>query len=219
MQTQPAAVSSPGPRRLFPHLPEAGFGHTFGSSNAQDECFVATPVSTDNTETEAGAIPGSMCDPERHRPALTRYFKRHWGRGPEAEDLVQEALLRLIRSPRPIDNEEAYVIRIAGNLIRDKLRREQSRQAKQHVPLEDNISFLATEEPGCERVYESKRQWERVLAALQELPPRCCQVFLLQRYEGWTYTAIAKHLGISASAVEKHMMRALLHLQARLTDR
>lgn len=160
-----------------------------------------------------------MRDAERHRLALIRYFTRHWGPGPEVEDLVQEALLRLIRSPQQVDNEEAYVVRIAANLLRDRQRRDQSHHTKQHVTLDDTISFLATEEPGCDRVYESRRQMDQLMAALEELSPRCRQVFLLQRYEGWTYTAIAKHLGISASAVEKHMMRALLHLQTRLTER
>ena len=180
---------------------------------------MVTPAPIDNNESAIDETSTGGRDFECHRPVLTRYFRRHWGRESEIEDLVQEALLRLIRSPRPIDNEEAYVVRIAGNLIRDRLRREQSHQAKQHVSLDENIAYLTTEEPGCERVYESKRQWDQVLAALHELSPRCCQVFLLQRYEGWTYTAIAKHLGISASAVEKHMMRALLHLQTRLMDR
>ena len=55
-------------------------------------------------------------------------------------------------------------------------------------------------------------------SSLDELPPRTSRAFLLQRYEGLTYSAIAKQLGISVSAVEKHMMRALLHLQARLAD-
>ncbi len=180
---------------------------------------MVNPVSTDMTAAGTGGASSSLRDVECHRPVLTRYFRHHWGRESDIEDLVQEALLRLIRTPRDIDNEEAYVVRVAGNLIRDRLRRDQSHLAKQHIPLDDNIAFLATEEPGCERVYEGKRQWDQLLAALEELSPRCRHVFLLQRYEGWTYTAIAKHLGISASAVEKHMMRALLHLQTRLTDR
>ncbi len=149
---------------------------------------------------------------------LIRYVRRHWPHEADIEDLAQEALLRLLRASVRAENAEAYVVQIASNLMRDRARRNQSRQVDRHTSLDDNIEYLPSEEPGCERVYESRRRFDRFRAALAGLPPRCREVFLLQRYEGLTYTAIAKRLGISVSAVEKHMMRALLHLQTRLDE-
>ncbi len=49
-------------------------------------------------------------------------------------------------------------------------------------------------------------------AALAELPERTQTVFVLHRFEGLRYGEIAVTLGISVSAVEKHMMRAMSHI-------
>ena len=160
-------------------------------------------------------------DSARHfRPMLMRYFRRHLGSGADAdaEDLAQEALIRLIRSPIQATNTEAYLLRIASNLLRDRFRRDRTHRQPLHDSFETRLHDLPSEEPGGDRVYEDKERLRHFLEALDQLPPRCRQVFLLQRYDGLTYTSIAKRLSISVSAVEKHMMRALLHFQARLAE-
>lgn len=172
--------------------------------------YPATPPN--NTPTQE-ALPHSV---QRFRPVLLRYFHRHLDNPADIEDLTQEALIRLLRSSTDIANAEAYLLRIASNLLRDRFRREQTHQTAQHESIDASLHEWPSEEPGCERVYEDREHLQRFLNELGALPPRCRQVFLLQRYEGMTYSAIAKRLGISVSAVEKHMMRALLHFQARL---
>lgn len=171
----------------------------------------------DDEPTEAGQVPAA-CDARRFRPMLLRYFRRHLHHEADAEDLAQEALMRLVRSPTQVEHAESYVLRIASNLLRDRFRRERSHHAGLHDPLDDTLHELTSEEPGTDDVYASRERLARLLAALDELSPRCRQVFLLQRYEGMTYTAIARQLQVSVSAVEKHMMRALLHLQTRLAE-
>lgn len=157
-------------------------------------------------------------DVQRFRPMLLRYFRRHLQHDADAEDLAQEALMRLMRSPTQVEHAEAYVLRIAANLLRDRFRRDRSHHTGLHEPLEGTLHELPSEEPATDDVYASRERLERLLSALDELSPRCRQVFLLQRYDGMTYTAIARQLQVSVSAVEKHMMRALLHLQARLAE-
>jgi RNA polymerase sigma-70 factor (ECF subfamily) len=172
-----------------------------------------TPAST------AGDADG--IESARHfRPMLIRYFRRHLGNGTDAdaEDLAQEALIRLIRSPTQATNTEAYLLRIASNLLRDRFRRERSHRQPLHDSFEARLHDMPSEEPGSDRVYEDKERLRHFLEALDQLPPRCRQVFLLQRYDGLTYASIAKRLAISVSAVEKHMMRALLHFQTRLAE-
>lgn len=58
----------------------------------------------------------------------------------------------------------------------------------------------------------------RALAALNELPERTRRVFVLVRFEEMSYKLVAQRLGVSVSAVEKHVMKALRHLNARLRD-
>ena len=161
---------------------------------------------------------GPATQAQRLRPVLLRYFRRHVGNEADVEDLAQEALVRLLHAPADVDNAEAYLLRIASNLLRDRFRREQSHRVAWHEPFDERLHAWPSEEPGSDRVYEDRERLQRFLAELAQLPPRCRQVFLLQRYEGMTYTAIARQLQVSVSAVEKHMMRALLHLQARLAE-
>lgn len=176
-------------------------------------------------ETGAGGLgatpPGDVARlAQRYRPALMRYFGRHLASREDAEDLTQETLARLSQQPSTegLVNAEAYLLRIASNLLRDRFRRDRSHHASEHVSIDASMQEWPGEEPSCERVYEDRERLQAFLQALDELPPRCRQVFLLQRYEGLTYSAIAKRLEISVSGVEKHMMRALLHFDVRLGD-
>lgn len=157
---------------------------------------------------------------QRYRPALIRYFVRHLGMRDDAEDLAQEALERLARKSPDVDiaNVEAYLFRIASNLLRDRFRRDSSHHVHDHVSFDGLADSEPGEEPSSERVYEDRERLQAFVQALDALPPRCRQVFLLQRYEGLTYSAIAKRLQISVSAVEKHMMRALLHFDRSLGE-
>ena len=156
----------------------------------------------------------------RHRPAVLRYFSRHLASRADAEDLTQETMMRVLRMPSlgSVLNVEAFLLQIAANLLRDRFRRDKSHQVLQHVSIDEVASDWPSEDPHGECVYEGGRRLQAFMAALDELSPRCRQVFLLQRYEGMTYSAIAKRLQISVSAVEKNMMRALLHFDTRLGE-
>lgn len=159
---------------------------------------------------------------QRFRPVLLRYFNRHLGSPEDAEDLTQDALARLTQQPAhrlaALVNAEAFLMRIAANLLRDRFRRDRSHHVADHVALEGTPLGWRGEEVSSERVYEDRARLQAFLHALDGLSPRCRKVFLLQRYDGLTYSAIAKQLGISVSAVEKHMMRALMHLDATLGE-
>ncbi|MBN9318276.1 MAG: sigma-70 family RNA polymerase sigma factor, partial [Caulobacterales bacterium] len=69
-----------------------------------------------------------------------------------------------------------------------------------------------------ERVLLGREKLDRALAVLQRLPARTRQIFILHRFEDMTYPRIAASLGISKSAVEKHMIRALKALHDQGDD-
>lgn len=67
-------------------------------------------------------------------------------------------------------------------------------------------------------LYDDEEQQERlelVLKAIDELPPRCSQIFKLSRFEGLKYQEIADHLGISLKTVEVQMGKALKTLREK----
>ncbi|MBP3364673.1 MAG: RNA polymerase sigma factor, partial [Pseudomonas sp.] len=73
---------------------------------------------------------------------------------------------------------------------------------------------------GCEpqAALEAGNDLRQVEAALRGLPERTRHIFLLNRIHGRTYAEIAKVMGVSQSAVEKHMMRALEACKASLRE-
>jgi RNA polymerase sigma-70 factor (ECF subfamily) len=68
---------------------------------------------------------------------------------------------------------------------------------------------LVSDTPSPEREISAKQELELLRAAIEDLPPRCREVFLLSRVRRMTYPEIAAHCSISVKMVEKHISRAL----------
>lgn len=145
--------------------------------------------------------------------ALRRYFRRH-APSQDVEDLVQEVFLNLQsrKLETPIENLEGYVFMIAGNLVR---RRFQTRRLV-FTGATDDLDGSCDITP--ERIAIDQDRLQRVKHAIEMLPPRTRQVFVLHRFEDMTYPSIARGLGISVSAVEKHIIASLKALRSVLGD-
>jgi len=157
----------------------------------------------------------------RFRGPLMGYFVARVGSRHEAEDLTQEVFARLmgLSSLREIDRAEAFVFRIASNLLRDRSRKAKRRHWQTKLPLDPNASdeFVKelVEDRGPERVLMGRETLAEVLRALDELGDRTRDIFLLFRLEGMKQQEIALLHGIARSTVEKHVMRAVQHLAHR----
>ena len=159
----------------------------------------------------------------RFRLPLIAYFRRRVSSTSEAEDLTQDVFERVLKalSHAPIVNAEALVFRIAVNLLRDRARREITRGGEQSLTSENIVAMAdaLTEDLSPERVVLGERTLADVLAALQELGERTQAIFYLYRLENLKIREIAAIYGISASAVEKQVSKALLHLTRRQDER
>ena len=69
-----------------------------------------------------------------------------------------------------------------------------------------------------DRILQAKQEASVAMAALAELSPRTRAAFMLVRFEGLSYKAVAAQLGISVSAVEKHVTKALRIISIRLQE-
>jgi RNA polymerase sigma-70 factor (ECF subfamily) len=155
-----------------------------------------------------------------YRGALLRFFTKQLGSSADAEDLTQEVFVRLVRHKdrKSIRHMEAYLFQTASNLLRDHVRRNATHRVNDHVSFEEfhYEGHYAGAVPSEEYVYEGREAIDAFLSVLAELPPRRRTVFLMHRFQGYSYGAIATKLGISVSVVEKHMMKALLQFHTRL---
>jgi len=153
---------------------------------------------------------------EAHYEELMVFVRRRVRCPAMAADIVQETYVRAVtaKTPAPVDNPRAFLYRVAGNLAIDHLRREQRRQAI----MADGVDaeFVADGQPGAERAVAARQDIDHLRRIVDDLPPKCREVFVLRRFDGLDQAEIAARLGISRNMVEKHLRKALLHCAARL---
>lgn len=151
-----------------------------------------------------------------HYPGLVAFVRRYVKSTEIAEELVQDLFLKLWArrgSLGAIDSVKTYLFRAARNTALNHLRRRKL----EHEWLEKEGGALSEEQgqEGDEPVTESELA-TAVRVAVDRLPPRCREVFMLSRDGGLTYGEIAKSLGISIKTVETQMGRALKALRESL---
>ena len=133
---------------------------------------------------------------------LRAYVVRVIGRAAPADDIVQEAYLRLLRAPPPIDDPgelRAYLFRIASNLIHDHWRRQQR---------ERNAADSYSNEPDAVIPDVSLRL--DMTRVFEQLRPQQRQLMWLAYVEGADHREIAAALGLGERSV-----RVLLHRARR----
>ncbi len=149
------------------------------------------------------------------------------GNREEALDIVQEAMLKLVRnySERPAREWPPLMHRILQTTIRDWYRRHGLRRRVMHVfrGAEDEVAesvedFPATpaSEPGHR--LDQDQVARRLDGALRRLPLRQQQVFLLRAWEGLSVAETARAMGCAEGSVKTHYFRALRSLREMLGD-
>lgn len=165
---------------------------------------------------ENGAAGPLLAAIESHYGELTALVRRKVNCPALAADIVQGIYVQLAsgRAPVSVENPRAFLYRVAGNLAIDHLRREQTRA--KYVTAEPLPEEIPDAQPSADAVIHTRQRLALLARAVDELPPRCRQVFVLRKFEGLDQTEIAQALGISRNMVEKHLRKALLHCAMRL---
>ncbi len=134
-----------------------------------------------------------------------------------AADIAHEAYLKVLESRRldQLEYPKAFLYRTAINLSVDLFRRGLIRQSES---LDD---ALAQELPSVHSPQASLYQLQRaqlVMKALEELPEKCRQAFLLRKIDGLYHEDIASTMGLSKASVEKHIVNAMKHCRIRVFE-
>lgn len=160
--------------------------------------------------------------------SLSRLFESHYGElrafalrkldnTAAAEDVVQEACLRLASlDGQAIENPRALLYRIVGNLVIDHTRRE--RVKSRYLDAGRDGFEIRDERADAERQLLARQRLLLVTRAIAELPPKCRECFVLRRFEELDQQEIAERMGISRNMVEKHLRHAVAHCAKRLRD-
>lgn len=152
----------------------------------------------------------------QERRSLLRRLTRLLGSEAAAEDVAQSLFFKLqrIEESAPIHNKSAFLNRLATNLATDWLRAQKRRDGL--FAAIDSAPDVACDLPIVERQLLDREKLAVLLESVEELTPRCREVFLLRKIEELPVNEIASRLGISRSMVARHLDNALRHLFERV---
>jgi RNA polymerase sigma factor (sigma-70 family) len=146
-----------------------------------------------------------------YKQALIRFFRRRsMLLASDAEDLAQEVFLRLVQRGQTehVVHMERYVFQVASSVLIDRARHVLARRGGCHLDFDDAMHAAETTMVP-DRLLEAQEELTLVREALERMPGRARDAFLLHRLEGLTYVEIGEKLCVSVSSVEKYIMRAL----------
>jgi RNA polymerase sigma factor (sigma-70 family) len=144
-----------------------------------------------------------------HLNYLKRVLRRRGRTCEEAEDLVQEAFVRMqvyCQQGGTVRQPEAFLARTVLNLAVD-VRRRDRRDLYEKQSVED--LYLIDLSPAPDEVFAAEERLLKIRRTLEALSERTQAAFFLHRLEGFSYAEIAQRLGVSVSAVEKHIANAV----------
>lgn len=154
---------------------------------------------------------------ERYHRELVNFLASLVKDSDAAADLAQESFVRVLavqQAGRVITDPRALLYRTARNLVIDRHRRAA------HRDHDDLDSLLEADQPHAptatrpDHALASAQAVKALVATIEALPSRCREAFLLHTVEGLSHAEIAERMGVSRSAVEKHVVRGLLACRA-----
>jgi RNA polymerase sigma factor (sigma-70 family) len=152
-----------------------------------------------------------------HGHQLTRFFLSRVPEPSEAQDLVQEVYLRILRHARPnlIRCLKAYVYAIAASVAHEHWRKRAARpphltldEAPEEALPVDTDTFLTT---GPEAAAMTAEQVGHLSVLLDQLAPKVRAVLIWAHRDGHTYEEIGAQSSVSRNRVKKYLTKALAH--------
>jgi RNA polymerase sigma factor (sigma-70 family) len=180
----------------------------------------AQPDGEIGTDRQASVRKGTLIDAlyrKYHRMLRAFLLRRHVGEE-EAADIVQETYWRILKAgdPETIRYPRAFLLQVASRVL---LNHEKHRRAgvEQHAVDIESVEVEA-DEPSAYRRLRGEQEWAIVRTALEELSPKCREVFVMNRFEHLSYAEISTELDLSISMIEKYVSQALAHLRKRVAE-
>jgi RNA polymerase sigma-70 factor, ECF subfamily len=165
---------------------------------------------------------------ERYQQPLFSFVLRFCNDYHQAEDLVQEVFLRLIKSAKTYEPKakfSTYIYTFAHNICIDNFRRGKKRKTtslSQPIDADEELTFEDTvkdERPNPEKEYRQKSLEKALQEAVSELPEEQREVFLLREQMNLPFEEIARVVGCLPSTAKSRMRYALQSIRQKLEKR
>ncbi len=146
-----------------------------------------------------------------HKDAVIRMLRARLSNEDDVTEVMQESFLRLLRYRHCGPDSLKYLLfRVAMNLAVTYQRQAGVRHA---VSLED-CELVSDDLPADQRLVQEE-EMTQVVMAIQSLPPRCRQMYVMSRLRGFRQREIAQHCGVSQRMVELHIAKAQALIRER----
>jgi RNA polymerase sigma-70 factor (ECF subfamily) len=156
---------------------------------------------------------------ERHGRAVYRLAYRMTGKAEDAEDVVQETLIRAYRQLSRFEaraNFSTWLYRIGFNCAVDYLRARPHREAPETHETLDARSAPTGATPSMDDMVYAGEIGERVQEALRDLSPQERAAFLMRHYHGCSIEEICSSLGLKTNAAKHSIFRAVKKMRVAL---
>lgn len=158
---------------------------------------------------------------ENHQKSVFTFARYLLGNPHEAEDVAQEALLRMWRHWDSLDVErlEAWLLKVTRNLCYDRMRR--LRVIRRVVPAsidQENAPEVASPDPDPEQRAHRGALREMLLDAMNQLREPYKSAVILREIQGLTYREISAALEVPLNSVKVHVHRGRRLLRERLRE-
>jgi len=154
---------------------------------------------------------------------LVRYLSRKVSNNEDANDLAQEAFLRMhkFQQSRRLDNARAFLFKTANNLVIDQMRRAKvhDKYLSSEMPPERSDEESDEFAPSAERMASAEQELDRIYKAVDQMPEKVRRAFLMHRGKDMSYAEIAFEIGVSTSMIEKYIIQALRILRQDMAER
>jgi RNA polymerase sigma-70 factor, ECF subfamily len=150
-------------------------------------------------------------------PVLCHFAAKFVGDISIAEDLVQDVFINLWKSRNSLDPETnlpAYLYASTRHNCFHQIKKNQ-REARILEIQQEKVS----DEPEEQSSYLHLIRLKKLYDAVDQLPDKTKQVFVMAKMEGLTYEEIAGYLGVSVKTIEKQMGSALQKLRAEMKSK
>jgi len=172
-----------------------------------NKVFGAAPL-MNNTEMDELATP------------LIRYLSKKTQNNEDANDLAQEAFLRMhtFQQTEQLENAKAFLFKTANNLLIDQVRRTKVHNKFLDKEMMVELSDEDKYSPSAERTACAEQELEQIYKAVELMPEKVRRAFLMHRGTDMTYPQIAKDMGVTTSMVEKYIVQALKFLREEIAS-
>ncbi len=155
----------------------------------------------------------------RHDGSLKAYLRGRFPAVRDVEDVVQESYLRVwkARALHPIQSAKSFLFRVARNLALDTLRH--SRRSPVDAVTDLSALFVIDDRPDAAALAARQQEIDLLVEAIDALPARCREIFILRKLRGVSQKDIASRLGLSEQTVQVQAARGLRRVAESLRRR